>query len=101
MDLQVGFRLLEYTYLNYGVEKIPVIGKELMKAISRIIGTMYVSVQRLVGYGHGKATDVALQYLCVNSIFIRSFLFFLAPNKSLLWFWYVFECIYFGFRGIS
>lgn len=41
------FRLLDHTCLHYGIEKIPVLGKELMKAISRILsritGTMHVS----------------------------------------------------------
>lgn len=43
----MGFRLLDHTCLHYGIEKIPVPGKELMKAIprilSRITGTMHVS----------------------------------------------------------
>lgn len=34
MGLQMGFTLLDRTRLKYWVEQIPVLGKELMKAIS-------------------------------------------------------------------
>lgn len=33
----MGFRLLDHTCLHYGIEEIPVPGKELTKAISRIL----------------------------------------------------------------
>lgn len=43
----MGFRLLDHTCLCYGIEEIPVPGKELTKAVSRILsritGTTHVS----------------------------------------------------------